>query len=114
MTEKKSEELNLGGNIALVGFNILEPSELVVLKKIVGNYVRKMCTYGNYQEMRLTLQQHAHGKSFKHEVNGLAIFKEGKFYSNVVEWNLYSAVSQVCSKILEELAHKQKKEDKHK
>lgn len=112
--DKMNEELTLGGNIALVGFNILGAAELSIIKKMVGSYVKKMCNKGEYLEMRLTLQQHAHGKSFKHEVNGLAIFKEGKFHSNVVDWNLFSAISQVCDKIMGELEHKKKREDEHK
>lgn len=113
MAEDK-KETNLGGNIALVGFEILDPSELIIIKKMVGNYVRKMGNHGDYQEMRLTLQQHKHGKSFKHEITGLSIFKEGRFNSNVTEWNLYNALAQVCDKMLEELKQKSRKEDKHK
>lgn len=113
MVEDKGET-KLGGNIALVGFEILDPLELIIIKKMVGNYVRKMGNHGDYQDMRLTLQQHKHGKSFKHEITGLAIFKEGRFNSNVTEWNLYDALSQVCNKILEELKQKVRKEDIHK
>ncbi len=104
----------LGGNIALVGFEILDPSELIVVKKIVGNYVRKMGNNGEYQEMRITLQQHPHGKSFKHELTALAIFKEGRFNSNAMEWNIYNALAQVCDKILEKLKQTRRKEDDHK
>ena len=34
--------LELGGNIKLEGFNEVEPAKLVVIKKIVGNHVRKL------------------------------------------------------------------------
>ncbi len=104
-----NSEVSLGGNIALVGFNILEPAELTIIKKIVGTYVKKLSNQGDYKEMKLTLQQHPHGKTFKHEVMGMAVFGEGMFNSNVTEWNLYTAVSQVCEKILAEVTHKVKK-----
>ena len=110
----KESKKKLGGNIALVGFEILDPTEIVIVKKIVGNYVRKMSNNGAYQEMRLTLQQHKHGKTFKHEITGFAIFNEGKFNSNVTDWNLFTAISQVCDKMLEELKQSVRKEDIHK
>lgn len=111
---EETNETKLGGNIALVGFNKLDPSELIIIKKIVGNYVRKMNVNGEYQEMRLILHQHPHGKSFKHEIKGLAIFKEGRFNSDAMEWNLYNALSQVCEKILETVKQTRRKENDHK
>jgi len=102
-------EITLGGNIALVGFEKLDPADLIIIKKIVGNAIKKMSESGDYKEMKLSLQQHQHGKGFKHEVDGIAIFSEGRFASNVVEWNLFTAVSEVCEKITHELVHKQKK-----
>jgi len=113
MADVKEKEAKLGGNIALVGFEVLEPAELIVIKKIVGNYVRKMCENGNYKEMRLTLQQKKHGKSFKHEIYGLALFGEGRFHSSSMDWNLYTVVANVCESILQELLHKKKKEQRH-
>ena len=110
----QGEEMKLGGNIALVGFEILDPAELIILKKIVGNYVRKLGNNGNYQEMKLTLQQHPHGKSFKHEITAIAIFKEGRFNSEATDWNVYNAVSQVCEKILQEVLHSIRKEGENK
>jgi len=112
--DTEDKETKLGGNLALVGFEILEPTELVVVKKIVGNYIRKMSNNGNYKEMKLTLQQHKHGKTFKHEIKGLALFEEGRFNSDAMEWNLYTALSKVCDKMLQEAINTTRKEDKHK
>jgi len=109
----EDKETKLGGNIALVGFEILDPAETVIAKKIVGNYVRKMNNNGEYKEMRLTLQRHAHGKSFKHEITGLSIFSEGRFNSNATDWNVYTAISQVCEKMLQELVGSKRKENKY-
>ena len=38
--------LKLGGNIELKGFNEVEPAQLVVVKKMVGSYVRKITDAG--------------------------------------------------------------------
>ena len=75
------------------------------LRKIVVNYVRKLGNIADFKEMKISLKQHKHGKTFKHEINALAIFSEGKFDSSVTEWNLYSALSSVCEKILNEVNH---------
>ena len=37
----EEEEMQLGGNIQLVGFHDLDKSELIVVKKMVGQYARK-------------------------------------------------------------------------
>ena len=36
--------IELGGNITLVGFKEMGFGELIVVKKIVGNYARKLST----------------------------------------------------------------------
>ena len=91
--------VKLKGELALVGFETLEPSELEGVRKIVVNHVRKLGNIADFKEMKISLKQHKHGKTFKHEINALAIFSEGRFESAVTEWNLYSALSSVCEKI---------------
>jgi len=99
----------LKGKVALVGFEVLDESEQEIVKKIVESYIKKLSAVGDYQEMKISLRQHKHGKTFKHEVNAFAIFRQGKFESDVTEWNLYIALSMVCDKILAELEHKMQK-----
>jgi len=118
--EKEAEPVSLGGNISLVGFGILDQSEIEVVKKIVGNYVKMMNNEGSYKEMKLKLKRHQKGNQWLHEVMGEAIFREGKFAATVGDkgthtnaWNPYSAISEVCEKILAELRHKIKKEQRH-
>ena len=99
----------LKGKVALVGFEVLDESEQDVAKGIVENYIKKMNTFGDYKEMKVSLRQHKHGKTFKHEVNALAIFGQGKFEASVTDWNLYIAISMVCDKILAEVQHRAQK-----
>lgn len=101
---------NLKGTIALVGFEVLDQSEQDVALKVVESYLKKLSTLGDLQEMKISLRQHQHGKTFKHELNALAIFKQGRFDSAVTEWNLYTALSSVCEKILSEVEHKIQKQ----
>ena len=103
----------LSGNIALVGFEILEPTELDAVNKIVTIYVKKLSENSSFNELRLKLRQHAHGKSFKHEIEGFALVGKNRFTASVIEWNLYKAVSEVCEKICAESSHAIKKEQRH-
>jgi hypothetical protein len=109
----EAEGMTLGGNISLVGFEILDNAELVIVKKIVGTYIKKMSEIADYKEMRLSLKQHPHGKSFNHEISGFALFSEGRFSTNVTERNLFTAVSAACEKIFNEISHVRKKEQRH-
>jgi len=104
---------DLMGKIDLVGFEVLDAEEIDIVKRIVANYIRKMSNLGDYKEMRLALRQHEHGKTFKHEIDAFAIFSEGKFNAEVTDWNLYAALSSVCEKIMSELEHLSKKEQRH-
>ena len=103
----------LGGNIALVGFEILEPTELDSVNRLVAICVKKLSENSSFNELRLKLRQHAHGKSFKHEIEGFAIVGKNRLTASVTEWNLYKAVSEVCEKICSESAHNIKKEQRH-
>jgi len=107
------DEIKLTGNVSLVGFEILEPTEIESVKKIITNYIKKMSETGSFGELKLTLQQHAHGKSFKHEIIGLAFVGKDRFSAAVTEWNLYNAVSAVCEKLYSGAVHKLKKEQRH-
>jgi len=107
------DEIKLTGNVSLVGFEILEPTELESVRKIVLNYVKKMSETDLFKELKLTLQQHAHGKSFKHEIIGLAFVGKDRFSASVTGWNLYNAVSEVCEKLHSGSVHKLKKEQRH-
>ena len=108
------DEKRLGGNIALVGFDKLEPAELIIVKKIVGTYVKKLQENTDYKELRLVLQQHQHGKTFKHEINAQVDLKKGKLHSTVTEWNLFKAISAVMKKLISEFSHQKKKDIKKK
>lgn len=101
-------ETKLGGEISLIGFDSLEPMELIVIKKIVGNYVRKLSTQTNYNSLRLELKQHKKGKSFTHEINAQLSINGGHFGASVTEWNLYACLTKLLEKVLAEAMHKER------
>ena len=101
---KENNELELGGNILLAGFS-LEPSEMIVVKKIVGHYAKKISEKTDYQDIKITLKKVEKAKSFLHEVSVSA--KTGKkiLASEITHRNLYSALSSALDKVYVEAEH---------
>jgi len=48
--------IELGGNIKLDGFESIEPAQLIVVKKIVGNVVKEISEKIEFSEFLLTLK----------------------------------------------------------
>ncbi|MBS3090632.1 hypothetical protein J4433_02590 [Candidatus Pacearchaeota archaeon] len=104
-----------GGNITLINFELV-PMQAVVVKKIVGNYVKRLRGIADYRELKIRLKKHEHGKSILYELDAKAEIITGReiiLTANISNYNLYSALSEVLEKIIAEAMHKveqQKKE----
>jgi ribosome-associated translation inhibitor RaiA len=105
-----AEEIRLGGNIALIGFDKLEPAELAIIRKIIGVYAKKLQENGGYNELKMSLRQHQHGKTFKHEIEVDGYFDDGIIGSSETDWNIFTALSSTLKKVLAQKIHKNKKE----
>ena len=100
-------DIALGENIRLVGFRELEPAKLIVVKKMVGNYARKMKDQvAPVQELSLTLKEVHHGeneKKKKYEVMGKVLYeKHHPANAEVIDFNLFFAIDKVLQKLLHE------------
>ena len=93
--------MQLGGNISLAGFKELEPAKMVVIKKITGNYVKKMQEKTNkFESLHLHLKPiHAS----KYELQAKAIVNGQPYNSEVTDFNLFFALDKILAKILEEI-----------
>jgi ribosome-associated translation inhibitor RaiA len=100
-----NEGLRLGGNIVLVGFS-LDPVEMIVVKKIVGHYAKKISEQVNYSELKVRLKQSQKPKSFLHELDVNANTNEGILTSTTENKNLYSGLSEALEKIYNQAVHK--------
>ena len=50
--------MELGGNIQLTGFEDVDRTEMVIIKKVVGNYAKKFYeTIDNFQELSVTIKK---------------------------------------------------------
>ncbi len=96
--------LELGGNIQLTGFSDIDPATLVIVKKMVGNFVKDMTQHNSgFRSLNVTLKGvHEREKSEKHEIH--AHLKTDQVYTAyVVERNLLVGLDSVLKKVEKEM-----------
>ena len=101
------ENILLGGNIELTGFNNLDGGEMIVLKKIVGNYARRMeHTCNNFESLKLRLKPlHKTQEEMKRfELQGQVVDNGQVFPAGVIEHNLFVGVDSVLKKLYSEIS----------
>jgi len=84
--------LTLGGNIYLSGFQDVDPAQLVVLKKIVGHFVRQLNEKGTVEQLSLTLL------SFDPShvaLQGSLVFAGNEVHASHDDYNLFFALDKV-------------------
>jgi hypothetical protein len=93
--------MELGGNIELVGFNDIDSSEMIVLKKIIGNYARKFADHMHDEYVKLIVDmKHIHGsKSSKFQIQAKLMTHGKPYASEVTENNLFVCVADSMKKL---------------
>ncbi|MFH1398592.1 MAG: hypothetical protein ABIG95_00590 [Candidatus Woesearchaeota archaeon] len=91
------ETMELGGNISLSGFSVLDRDSMVIVKKIVGNYTRKFSETGSFEKLHLRMKV-VHGTE-KYELHGMVVDKGKQYPSEITDRNLYFAIDRVFKKI---------------
>ena len=93
--------IELGGNITLVGFKEQGYSELVVIKKIVGNYARKLSTDRVLNNLTITLKpiHHTDENSSKFEMKAKLDLDGKLLTSEVIEYNLFIGLDKILKKL---------------
>ena len=87
------EIIQLGGNINLVGFKDIEYEKLVVVKKVVGNFVKKIQDQNkDFQKITVTLEP-VH-KS-KYEIKLHLIINNKDYMSELIDFNLFFALNNL-------------------
>ncbi|MBN1792816.1 hypothetical protein JW826_03990 [Candidatus Woesearchaeota archaeon] len=94
-------EMELGGNITLTGFKEVSKAEMVVVKKMVGSYARKLSdNVPGFEALKVTMKPvHKTEGSEKFELHGSVHFSGDHFESEVVERNLFMGLDSVLQKI---------------
>ncbi len=87
----------LGERIQLSNFESLEPGELTILKKMIGNYANK---FHDFKKLHITLKDvHKKEKSQKFQVNALLEIKSKMFESESTHYNLFFTINEVLDSL---------------
>jgi ribosome-associated translation inhibitor RaiA len=101
----ENESLQLGGNIQLKGFSTLEPSKLIVVKKIIGNYTKRFSeATDNFQEITLTLKSIHGEQSNNFEMKAKLLANGGPFTSEINDRNIFFGIDKVLKNIEEQVS----------
>jgi len=79
----------------------LDYAEMVVIKKIVGNYARKLSDREQVNELTLNLKQihHTSEDSYKFEMKAKVDVNGKIFNSEIVDYNLFIAIDNIMKKL---------------
>ena len=102
-------EQELGGNIILDGFE-LDNQEMIIVKKIVGNYAKKIRNFSDYEELKLTMKSHLKAKNKHFELKVLAIFNGERAVAEGTGRNPFTIIDDAMKKILQEIESRTGKE----
>ncbi|NJL44027.1 MAG: hypothetical protein HC945_01740 [Nitrosarchaeum sp.] len=98
--------IELGGSITLVGFKERDPAELVVVKKLVGAYARKITDASSgFEGLTVSMKPvHKQGDSEKFEVHAKVLLAGKPQVSEVTDRNLFVALDSALKKLTASLA----------
>lgn len=99
------DSMQLGGGIELSGFRNIDGASMVVLKKIIGNYGKKLSEISNkFEKLSVAMKpSNESEESKKFEIHAM-LMNDGKpFTSEVIERNLFVAVDNALKKIESQL-----------
>lgn len=100
----ESDNIALGGNIELVGFKDMDGGSMVILKKMIGNHVRKMSDIAeNFEKLTVTMKKIGSGNN-KFEIQAKMIDNGKPFASEVTDFNLFFTTDKALSQILSQIS----------
>jgi ribosome-associated translation inhibitor RaiA len=102
------EEQELGGNIALVGFN-LDKGEMIVIKKMIGKYAEKIRHFTEYEQLKLEMRIHQKQEKKELELKVLLNFDGKRANAEDRGENPFVLIDSAMKRILAEIEHKIKK-----
>ena len=91
--------IELGGNIFLEGFNEINGGEMVILKKLVGNYVKEVTEKkGKFQKLNLNLNKSQLGEKKIFHLQA-ELHADEHYNSEVRDGNLFFAIDKAFKDI---------------
>ncbi len=94
------EAINLGDKIQLIGFRICSKAEMVVVRKMVGNQVRKLMEHdAGFSQLVLHVKAvHEMEENRKYEIKG-TIEASGTHHAEETHKNLFVCLDNVLKKL---------------
>lgn len=96
------DNIELGGNINLVGFKDIEPQKLVVIKKVVGNFVKRLQNHykEDFNNIVIDLKKIHSSES---EIFAKLTISNKIYNANITDFNLFFTLNKVLKKLEEQL-----------
>ncbi|MBI2508018.1 hypothetical protein HYV89_03625 [Candidatus Woesearchaeota archaeon] len=89
--------IQLGERIQLNNFEELQPGELTILKKMIGNHANK---FHDFKKLHITLKAvHKKEKSQKYQVNAMLEIGKKMFESESTHFNLFFTINEVLERL---------------
>ena len=90
-------DIQLGERIELKNFNELEPGELTILKKMIGNHANK---FGEFTKLHIHLKDvHKKEKSMKFQINAQLELNEKHYEAKATNFNLFFGINEVLESL---------------
>jgi hypothetical protein len=100
----ESDNIVLGGSIELVGFKGLDGGSMIILKKMIGNHVRKMTDIAdNFEKLTVTMKKVGSGNN-KFEIQAKVMDNGRPYASEVTDFNLFFTTDKALSQILNQMS----------
>ncbi|MBI2105640.1 hypothetical protein HYT56_02260 [Candidatus Woesearchaeota archaeon] len=89
--------IQLGERIELKDFDSLEPGELTILKKMIGNHANK---FHEFTKLHIHLKNvHKKEKSQKFQINAQLELDEKHYEAETTNFNLFFAINEVLESL---------------
>jgi len=99
---------NNPGEISLIGFGVLQPSELNAVKIIASKHINQLNEKTDYKSLTLKLKQQQKGKSVLHEILAHAQIGNDIIRTKVTDWSLNKCLSKALEKIIAGSIHRER------
>ena len=95
-----NESIELGGNIILTGFRDIDNGMMIIVKKIIGNYVKDLVSKNSkFSRLHLTLKSvHERENSEMFEIKA-HLTTDKDYNSEITDRNLLFGIDKVLKKI---------------
>lgn len=100
MADEETELIRLGNSIQLSGFRDLDGGKMVVLKKLIGNHVRKIAENSSkFQNIELVMKPIGPKSSDQFELHAKLIDNGKVITAEETDRNMFVVVDKVLTKI---------------